>query len=52
MIFTGIFIDFFTIFNNMFLIEVRQEVSNFDSSVFVHELELAINRALYVLFAV
>ena len=29
-----------------FLIAVRQEVSNFDSSVVVHELELAINRAL------
>ena len=27
---------------------VRQEVSNFDSSVVVHELELATNRALYV----
>ena len=26
---------------------VRQEVSNFDSSVVVYELELAINRALY-----
>ena len=26
---------------------VRQEVSNFDNSVVVHELELAINRALY-----
>ena len=39
--------DFFTIFNNVFLIVVRQEVSNFDSSVVVHELELAINRALY-----
>ena len=32
----------------MILIVVRQEVSNFDSSVVVHELELAINRALYV----
>ena len=31
----------------MFLIVVRQEVSNFDSLVVVHELELAINRALY-----
>ena len=30
-----------------FLIVVRQEVRNFDSSVVVHELELAINRALY-----
>ena len=30
-----------------FLIVVRQEVSNFDSSVVVHELELAIIRALY-----
>ena len=28
------------------LIEVRQEVSNLDSSVVVHELELAINRDL------
>ena len=28
------------------MIVVRQEVSNFDSSVVVHELELAINRAL------
>ena len=26
----------------------RQEASNFESSVGVHELELAINRALYV----
>ena len=26
---------------------MRQEVSNFDGSVVVHELELAINRALY-----
>ena len=26
---------------------VRQEISNFDSSVVVHELELAVNRALY-----
>ena len=33
--------------NNMVLIVVRQEVSNFDSSVVVHELELANNRALY-----
>ena len=31
----------------MILIIVRQEVSNFDSSVVVHELELAINRALH-----
>ena len=30
-----------------FSIVVRQEVSNFDISVVVHELELAINRALY-----
>ena len=30
-----------------FLIVVRQEVSNFDSAVVVHELELAIYRALY-----
>ena len=30
-----------------FLIVVRQEVSNFDSLIVVHELELAINRALY-----
>ena len=29
------------------MIVVRQEVSNFDSSIVVHELELAINRALY-----
>ena len=29
---------------------MRQEVSNFDSSVVVHELELAIIRALYVFF--
>ena len=35
-----------------FLIVVRQEVSNFDSSVVVHELELANNRALYVFCAV
>ena len=34
----------------MFLIVVKQEVSNFDNSVVVHELELAINRALYVFF--
>ena len=47
MIFTGPFIDFFTLFNNMFLIAVRQDVSNFDSLIVVHELELAINRALY-----
>ena len=46
--FTGPFRDFFTIFNNMvFDSVVRQEVSNFDSSVVVHELELAINRAFY-----
>ena len=31
----------------LFLIVVRQEVCNFNSSVVVHELELAINRALY-----
>ena len=31
----------------MILIVVRQEVSNVDSSVVVHELELAINRAIY-----
>ena len=31
----------------MFLIVARQEASNFDKSVVVHELELAINRALY-----
>ena len=30
-----------------FLIVVRQEVSNLDSSVVVHELKLAINPALY-----
>ena len=29
------------------MIVVRQEASNFDSTVVVHELELAINRALY-----
>ena len=46
--FIGPFIDFFTIFNNIFLILVRQEVGNFDSSVVVHELELAINRVSYV----
>ena len=45
--FTGPFIDFLTIFNNMLLTVVRQEVSNFDSSVVVHELELAMHRALY-----
>ena len=49
--FTGPFIDFFTIFN-MFLIVIGQEVSNFDSLIVVHELELAINRALYVFCAV
>ena len=32
----------------MILIVVRQEVSNFDSSLVAHELEIAINRALYV----
>ena len=32
----------------LLLIVVRQEVSNFDSSVVVHELQLGINRALYV----
>ena len=31
----------------MILIVVKQEVSNKDSSVVVHELELAINRAVY-----
>ena len=31
-----------------FLIAVRQEVTNLESSVVVHELELVINRALYV----
>ena len=41
------FIVFFTIFNTRFLIVVRQEVSNFDSSVELL-LELAINRALFV----
>ena len=51
-IFTGPFIDFFTIFNNVVLIAVRQEISKFDSSVVVHELELAINRAFYVFCAV
>ena len=45
--FTGPFIDFVTVFNNMILIVVRQEVSDFDSSVVVHEQGLAINRALY-----
>ena len=30
-----------------FLIEVRQEVSNFDSLMVVHELEVAINRDIY-----
>ena len=41
-IFTGNFIDFFAIFNDMIFAVVRQEVSNFDSSVVVHEQELAI----------
>ena len=36
----------------MVLIVLRQEFSNFDSSEVVHELELAINRALYVFCAV
>ena len=30
------------------LTAVRQEVNSFESSVVVHELELAINRALYL----
>ena len=38
---------FFTVLNNTIFIVVRQEVSNLDSSVVVHELELAINRDLY-----
>ena len=32
----------------MFLIVVRHKVSDFDSSVVMHELKLAINRAVYV----
>ena len=48
--FAGPFKDFFTICNNIILIVVRQEVSNFDSSVVVHDLELAINRSLYGCF--
>ena len=48
MIFTGPFIDFFLQYLiTRFLRGVRQEVSNFDSSVVVHELELAINCVLY-----
>ena len=49
-IFTGPFIDFFTIFNNMVFDSSKKEVSNFDSSVVVHELELAINRLVGWLF--
>ena len=43
----GFLTYFFTVFNNMIFIVVRQEVSNLDSSVVMHELELAINRDLY-----
>ena len=42
--FTDPFVDFFTIFSNMILIVARQEVSNFDNSVVVHELELRLAR--------
>ena len=35
----------------MFLIEVRQEISNFDSLVDVHELELAINRVHFLVLS-
>ena len=45
--FTGPFIDFSQYLITLFLIVVRQEVSNLDSLVVVHELELAINRDLY-----
>ena len=33
-----------TLFDNMFLIAVRQEVSSIDNSVAVHQLELAVKR--------
>ena len=46
--FTGPFIDFSQYLITCVLIVVRQEVSDFDSSVVVHELELALNRASYV----
>ena len=42
--FTDPFVDFFTIFSNMILIVARPEVSNFDNSVVVHELELRLAR--------
>ena len=35
---------------NMFLIAVRHEVNNLESDVFIQELELAINLALFVLW--
>ena len=44
--FTRSLIYFFTIFDNMFLIAVRHEVNNLESSVVVQELEFAINLAL------
>ena len=46
-IFTGPFLDIFTVFDNMIFDSSKTKNSNFGSSVFVHELELAINRALY-----
>ena len=50
MIFTVPFTDFFTIFNNM--IFDSSKTKGFDVSVVMYELELAINRALYVFCAV
>ena len=41
------FKDFSQYLFTCFLIVVRQKASNFDGSVVVHELELAINRSLY-----
>ena len=49
MIFTIPLKNSFTIFCNMFLIAVRQEVKIIDNSVVVHELELAIKSDLYCL---
>ena len=40
--------DFFTVFNNMILMLVRQEVSNLNNSVVVHEMTLAISEAYMV----
>ena len=45
-IFSIPFINCYTIFYNMVLIAVRQEVKSIDNSVVVHELESAIKRDL------